>query len=223
MRTWRYHVGLATIEIGSSLLPIWAFVAVTLPLVAIPGASTAVVLRNSIAGGTRAGLLTALGCNGASLCYGLLTTFGFAVALQRWPSVWLLLRIAGVAYLAWLGILSLVRAIRRHGAGARPAARAERDGWRSISSGFLTNVFNPSLAAFYLIVLPQFIPRGAPFAQSALTLTAIHLSMAVSWHTAWACAGNSMARVLSSGWPRRALETVCGAALIALAVTVAWG
>lgn len=204
-------------------MPIWGFVAVTLPLVATPGASTAVVLRNSIAGGARAGLFTALGCNSGSCCYGLLTAFGFAAALQRWPSAWLVLRVSGIAYLGWLGLLSIGRAIKRDEARRAAAVRAEHDVWHSISSGFLTNFFNPSLAAFYLIVLPQFIPRGIPFARSAMTLTAIHVSMAATWHTAWALAGASMARVLSSGWPRRTLEALSAVALLALALKVALG
>lgn len=203
------------------MLPIWAFVAVTLPLVATPGPSTAVVLRNSMAGGARAGLLTAFGCNSASFCYGLLTTFGFAVALQHWPSAWTVLRFSGVGYLGWLGVKSLARAMHRTTAAVASTAHADRDPWHRISSGFLTNFFNPSLAAFYLIVLPQFIPRGAPFARSAITLTAIHIAMAVTWHSTWAFAGASLARVLSSGGPRRALEAITGIALIALAIKVA--
>ncbi|HXG55754.1 MAG TPA: LysE family translocator [Vicinamibacterales bacterium] len=203
------------------MISLWGFVAVTLPLVATPGASTAIVLRNSIAGGARAGLLTALGCNAGSLCYGLLSAFGFAVALQRWPSAWLLLRVAGVACLAWLGLVSL--AVRRDPERVREGSPPEQETWRSVSSGFLTNLLNPSLAAFYLIVMPQFIPRGAPFAQSAMALTAVHISMAVAWHVSWAFAGASMARTLSSGAPRRALDTISGIALLALAIKVALG
>jgi len=205
------------------LLPIWAFVAVTLPLVASPGPSTAVVLRNSIAGGTRAGLLTALGCNTGSVCYGLLTAFGFAVALQRWPSAWTILRITGVGYLGWLGLRSLARAMQPNRDAVQTSTRVDRDAWHRVTSGFLTNFFNPSLAAFYLIVVPQFIPRGVPFARSAMTLTAIHVSMALSWHASWAFAGASLGRVLSSGAPRRAIETVTGIALIALAIKIARG
>jgi threonine/homoserine/homoserine lactone efflux protein len=203
-------------------LPLWGFVAVTLPLVATPGASTAVVLRNSIAGGTRAGLFTALGCNTGSCCYGLLTAFGFGVVLKRWPSAWLLLRVLGIAYLATLGLLSLVRAVGDDRLRTAAAKRAEHDVRHSLSSGFLTNFLNPSLAAFYLIVLPQFIPGGAPFARSAMTLTAVHVAMAATWHSCWAVAGASMARVLSSGWPRRTLEAISGIALLALALKVAW-
>ena len=80
-------------------LNLWAFAAITVPLVATPGASTAVVLRNALAGGVRSGVATALGANAGSLCYGLLTAFGVSVVLQRWPWVWIAVRVAGNAYL----------------------------------------------------------------------------------------------------------------------------
>jgi len=202
-------------------LPVWGFFAVTAPLVMSPGPSTAVVLRNSIGGGTRAGLLTAAGANSGSFCYGLLTAFGFAVAMQRWPSAWLVLRWAGVAYLTWLGLQSLARVVQaRQVARGTPGAPAV-GGWRSFMSGFLTNVLNPSLAAFYLIVLPQFVPREAPFVSSVLILTGIHIAMAVSWHTAWVLAGTTLGRVLSRRRPRQVLDALTGIALIGLALSVA--
>ena len=202
-------------------LPVWGFVAVTAPLVLSPGATTAVVLRNSIAGGSRAGLFTALGANSASICYGLLTAFGFAAALQRWPSVWLALRWAGMAYLAWLGARALVAAVQVRRAAPSVTEPVQRDAWHSLASGYLTNLLNPSLTAFYLILVPQFIPRGAPFARSALTLTVIHVSMAFSWHLAWALAGSTLARVLSHGRPRQALDVITGVALLILAAKLA--
>lgn len=202
-------------------LPVWPFFVVTAPLVLSPGPSTAVVLRNSIAGGTRAGLLTAAGANSGSCCYGLLTAFGFALALQRWPSAWLVLRWGGVTYLTWLGVQSLLRVFRPPAAAAGAAASLPLDGWRSFTSGFLTNVLNPSLAAFYLIVVPQFVPRGAPFASSVMILTGLHIAMAVSWHTAWALTGATLARVLARRRPRQVLEAATGIALIGLALKVA--
>ena len=204
------------------MLPIWGFVAVTLPLVATPGVSTTVVLRNSIGGGARVGVLTAVGCNLGNLSYGFLTAFGFGVALQRWPSVWLVLRVAGVLYLAWLGVRSLLHAVRAPAATARRADPADDDPVRSMTSGFLANVLNPSLVAFYLILVPQFIPREAPFARSALTLSAIHVSMAFPWHCVWAVAGSTLARVLASGRPRRVLDVLTGIALLWLAAKIAW-
>ena len=86
------------------MVHVWPFLAVAVPLVLTPGVSTAVVLRNSINGGTRAGIETAVGANAGSFCYGLLSAFGVALALQRWPGAWALLRFGGVFYLAWLGL-----------------------------------------------------------------------------------------------------------------------
>jgi threonine/homoserine/homoserine lactone efflux protein len=203
------------------VLPVWGFVAVALPLVLTPGASTAVVLRNSIAGGTRAGLLTAVGVNTGSLCYGLLTAFGFALALARWPVAWAVLRAGGVLYLVWLGVQSLRRAIVPPPVPVAEAAAAPSTGSRNLYEGFVTNALNPALATFYLVVLPQFIPRDAPVVRSALTLTAVHIGIAGTWHATWAAAGGTLARTLAAGRPRRALEAITGVALVWLAIAIA--
>jgi threonine/homoserine/homoserine lactone efflux protein len=195
----------------------WGFIAVTAPLVLSPGPSTAVVLRNSVAGGTRAGLLTAAGANTGSFCYGLLTAFGFAAALQHWPPAWVVLRWSGFAYLSWLGVISLLRVIRPPVSAAPRPMEPSRDMWRSFAAGYATNVLNPSLAAFYLIILPQFVPTGSPFASSVLLLAAIHIAMALAWHTSWALAGATLARVLSRRRPRQALDLATGIALVILA------
>ena len=206
---------------------VWAFAAIAVPFVATPGASTAVVLRNSIAGGVRSGVATALGVNTASIGYGVLTAFGMSAALHRWPDVWLGLRVGGIGYLAWLGVRSLWRALaRRHvDAGGWPGAPASAGEStplaRHAREGLLTNTLNPSIATFYLLILPQFIPRTAPFAAGAMLLTAIHVSLALSWHLTWAVAGGSLAAVLGRSRPRRMLEAVTGLALIALAIRLA--
>src|SRR5215210_207629 len=132
-------------------LNLWGFAAIAVPLVATPGASTALVLRSSLAGGVGAGVATAIGTNSGSICYGLLTAFGVAVALQRWPFVWAVLRFAGAAYLAWLGVRSLRVAYSYRAAPAGVSEIAAPPSWsRSVREGFVTNVLNPSLATFYL-------------------------------------------------------------------------
>ena len=206
---------------------VWGFAAVAVPLVATPGASTAVVLRNSVAGGVRSGVATALGANAGSIAYGVLTAFGMSIALQRWPVVWLALRWAGVMYLAWLGARSLVRAVRSAAPDgfrvpAEPASErnpARALGYRQPArEGFLTNALNPSIATFYLIVLPQFIPADVPFARGALLLTAVHVGLALTWHLTWAAAGGTLAAVFGRSRPRRILEACTGAALLILAL-----
>jgi threonine/homoserine/homoserine lactone efflux protein len=203
----------------------WAFAAITVPLVLTPGASTALVLRNSITRGMRSGVRTAVGINAGSIFYGLLTAFGAALALERWPAAWTALRIAGTMYMAWLGLISLRHALGLANraslrAGARedvPAAPLARE----LYEGFITNVLNPSIATFYLLVIPQFVPRGAPVMTGVMLLTAIHVAMAISCHLTWAAAGGTLANALDRSGPRRALEAVSGIALIALALKIA--
>lgn len=193
-----------------------------IPFVMSPGASTALVLRNSVAGGVRAGIETAVGVNAGSAVYGLLTALGIAVLLRQWPVAWMLLRIGGCGYLAWLGLKSLHQAIRGRAHVAAAAAGPRRKLLRhNLSEGFITNLLNPSIAAFYLLIVPQFVPRGAAVAASILTLTAVHVSAAATWHATWATAGGTLARTLGRSGPRRVLEGITGTVLLAIAAKIA--
>ena len=205
--------------ITCTVLPVWSFLAVTLPLVLTPGASTAVVLRNSISGGTRAGVETAAGVNSGSVAYGVLSAFGLAVALRRWPAIWVVLRYAGAGYLAWLALRSLSAAMAPPPQPvAGDVARARRRGpLRNVSEGFLTNLLNPAIATFYLVVVPQFVPPGAPVARSVLLLMTVHVATALTWHLVWAAAGATLARALTAGPARRALDGATAVALLVLA------
>lgn len=202
---------------------LWAYAAITVPFVATPGVSTTVVLRNSVAGGVRSGVATAIGANLGSIGYGLLTAFGVSAALQRWPDIWIALRAGGVGYLAWLGVRSLWRALTFVGSTSPSAATASAgESVRPLGAcareGLITNILNPPIATFYLLVIPQFIPGDAPFVASALLLTAVHVTLALSWHLTWAAAGGSLASALGRTRPRRVLEGATGVALLTLAI-----
>jgi len=199
------------------VIALWPFLAVTIPIVLTPGASTAIVLRNSLQGGTRAGLQTALGANAGSICFGLLSAMGFAIVIGRWPALWSGLRAIGCLYLAWLGLHSLKRAISPPPPLSAPVDSTP-SAHRNFREGFVTNISNPALATFYFILLPQFIPRGASIIRGALMLTAIHVALAFSYHAVWATAGGTLSHLLTSGPARRTLDALAGIALITLAL-----
>ena len=200
----------------------WAFAAIAVPFVMSPGASTALVLRNSVAGGVRAGIETAVGVNAGSVCYGGLTAFGVALLLRRFPMAWTTIRIGGALYLSWLGAISLARAFTGRAAVPPSLASADRRALvRNVGEGFVTNMLNPSIAAFYLLIVPQFVPASAPIAASVLMLTAMHVTLALAWHCSWAAAGGTLSATLSRSGPRRAIEACMGAALLAIAIKVA--
>ena len=204
---------------------LWAFSAVTVPLVLTPGASTAVVLRNSLDGGRRAGVETAVGVNAGSVAYGLLTAAGLSFVLRRWPSLASVLRFSGMAYLAWLAFESFRAAWKEKVPRPRvEGGEGSAAAWRhNLSEGFMTNALNPSIAAFYLLIVPQFIPPGGAVAASALVLTAVHVTIAFTCHTCWAMAGGTLAPVLEGERAGRILHILMGVAMGGLAVKVAVG
>lgn len=212
---------------------LWAFVAVTVPLVLTPGVSTAVVLRTSVTRGTRAALVTTAGLNASSLSYGLMAALGLPAVASGWPIVPVVLRYAGGAYLLWLGGTATVRGIghfRSDSSGTRtrpPASGTLHDHTTAgtpnsqlFVEGFVANTLNPPIAAFYFLILPQFVSPGGAVVRSTLLLTVIHVSMAATWHVAWAVAGGALAARLSEGRPRASLEIATGVALSTLAVAI---
>ena len=198
-------------------------------LVVTPGSATAVVVRNVLYGGRRRGMAAAGGAAAGNTTYAVLSALGLAALFARVPVAFLLLRIGGTAYLAWLGVRSLWDAWRRQPArlpgalessGVGDADRAVRNGF---SQGFANNLVNPAVATFYLVVVPSFLD-GPPAPRPRYVLYAvIHVTMAFAYHSAWVWALHAMRSVWSKPAARRTLETLTGLALLALSARVSGG
>jgi threonine/homoserine/homoserine lactone efflux protein len=198
-----------------------AFVGLAALLVATPGMSTAVVLRNTAEGGRRAGVTTALGIALGNATWATAAGLGLGALLHQWPGALEALRMLGAVCLTWLGVNSLRRAwqLRRDpGDDARQAAHA-RTTTRLVlfGEGTVTNLLNPSIPVFYLASVPQFIGKGDRFAAAFALLGGIHVTMALACHSAYAVAFGRVARALAARGRAWVLHTVTGAALIALA------
>jgi threonine/homoserine/homoserine lactone efflux protein len=196
-----------------------AYLTVTTILVVTPGATTAVVVRNTMAGGRRAGLGVALGAAIANASHAVAAGLGVTMAIGRWPAALEAVRLAGAAYLAWLGLQSLGRAAGLL-AGGLPFLQADGtvhpiDRRASLREGLGVNLLNPAVITFYLVVVPAFIPRGAHgyFA----VLAAVHVGLALLCHAAWATALHHLRAWLGPPRVRRTLEGLMGIALVALA------
>lgn len=200
-----------------------AYLTFTALLVATPGSTTAVVVRNTLIGGPAAGFAVALGAAAANATHATAAGLGLALLFARWPLALTTVRIAGGCYLIWLGINSLYRAaVHPDGGlqlntapdGADTATR--RSGFRQ---GLFVNLLNPPIVTFYLVVVPTFIPAGAPrwyFAALAVT----HVAMALVCHSIWAVGFHTLRRLLQAPSRRRLLEGATGIALLALALRV---
>jgi len=191
-----------------------AFFAFTFVLVVTPGSTTAVVVRNTLEGGRRAGYLTALGAALANTTIAISCGLGLSV----------LIAFAGALFLAWLGLVSLYRALMRHDGGIRlsldpNAAPARSHAGAYVGDGLGINLLSPVIISFYLSVVPSFIPAGGSRLYYS-ELAATHVSLALACHAMWATALDAMRRWFVAPWTRRALQAATGIALIALAIRV---
>ena len=201
-----------------------AFLTFTFILVITPGSTTAVVVRNTLAGGRAAGLTSAAGAALGNTTHAIAAWLGLAIVFARWPLAMTGLRLAGAAFLAWLGLSSLYRAVRYADGGLRivsdgasgsvPEARSG-----SFRQGLTVNLLNPAIATFYLVVVPAFLPAGASRWYFA-ALAAIHITMAFVCHGLWAVAFDRLRRLLSPPLARRIVEAATGVALVGLALRI---
>jgi threonine/homoserine/homoserine lactone efflux protein len=207
--------------IDSSYLAFFTF---TLVLVVTPGSTTAVVVRNTLEGGRRAGYLTALGAALANTIIAISCGFGLSVLLSVWPRSLEAIRIGGALFLSWLGVSSLYRAAMRDDGGIRlsldpDAAPARSHAGAYVGDGLGINLLSPVIISYYLSVVPAFMPAGASrLYYSGLATT--HVGLAIACHAMWATALDFMRRWFVAPWKRRLLQAGTGIALIALAIRV---
>jgi homoserine/homoserine lactone efflux protein len=145
-----------------------AFVAATTLLMVIPGPNVALIVANSVAHGTRFGLLTVAGTASGIVLQLALTVVGASAALDFLASSFEFLRWLGVAYLVWLGIAAW-RAPPVDLTQVKPQARSARGIYLR---GLLVCLTNPKTLLFCGAFLPQFVTPG-PDATRQLVLLAV--------------------------------------------------
>ena len=198
------------------------YLSLTVALVVTPGATTAVIVRNTLASGWRGGIATAAGAAIGNSAHATAAGLGLAVVVAQTPVFLIAIKIAGGLYLAWLGIASLRRIIT---GTALPISEAIISGNDTIAhhhalrEGLTVNLLNPAIATFYLAVVPSFIPERAAHGYY-VQLAAAHVSMAFICHCIWALAMDRLRHLLTKSTARLALEGLTAAALLLLAARV---
>lgn len=202
----------------------FAFVSFSFVLAVTPGATTAVVVRNTLEGGRRAGYLTALGAAAGSVTVAISCALGLSILLAIWPGALDAIRVAGAAFLIGLGSMSLYRAWSQPDGGIRLAGDADAGPARShagayFADGLAVHLLSPVLISYYLSVVPSFVPANASRCYFS-GLAATHVGIAMMCHAMWATALDAMRRWLVQPWRRKALQAASGLALIGLATRI---
>jgi threonine/homoserine/homoserine lactone efflux protein len=197
------------------------FAGVSFVLILVPGPSVLFVIGRALALGRRAALLTVVGNTcGAYVVVGAVA-FGVGAVVERSVLVFTVLKLAGAAYLVWLG----VHAIRQRGSlrEAFHAEGARRGTLRTLGEGFAVGVTNPKTIVFFAAVLPQFVDRARGQVPGQMLLLGLVFNVI-------ALVSDSLWGVVASGareWfvrsPRRlsVVGGVGGLTMIGLGVTVA--
>ena len=202
-----------------NLLP---FLAVSAVVIVAPGPDMALVGRNALFGGRRAGVYTSVGVVLGLAVWSLAASGGVAALLRKSEPAFITLKVVGAVYLVWLGIQALRVAWK--GRGGEPAVSrvvgSQHPPRRALRQGFLSNLANPKIAVFFTSFLPQFASPGASFA-ALLSLGLVFCVMTLVWLVAYGVFVAKAGDVLRRPRIRRAMEGVTGAVLIAFGVRLA--
>ncbi|MGW5424687.1 LysE family translocator [Streptomyces sp. NPDC003943] len=191
-----------------------------------PGPDMAVVTRRAVAAGPGDAVRTVAGITTGLLVWGVLSVAGLAAVLAASATAYTAVRLAGAAYLVFLGVQALFAARRkRHGdadagtaAESIPTPPPSASPWRT---GLVNNVLNPKIAVSYTGLLPTLAPHGlSPHLGMAL-LVLIHAVLTAVWLGGYVLLLTRARVFFSRAAVRRGMERITGAVLIGFGLKVA--
>ncbi|HUQ12571.1 MAG TPA: LysE family translocator [Steroidobacteraceae bacterium] len=202
----------------------WLFIATAVLLIITPGQDTFFILGRSLAGGRNAGIAAALGVSTGTVVHTVLAALGLSALLATSPHAFMAVKLAGAAYLIYIGMKALMT--KGSGlageAGRAEASSADANG-AAFRQGVLTNLLNPKVALFFLALLPQFIDAASTQKVGAfLALGLSFVFLGVLWCVMLAIAAARL-RGLFLRRPSMAnvMNKVAGAVFIGLGIKLA--
>lgn len=200
----------------------WSFVVAITLLTVTPGVDTLLVIRNTSRGGLRDGVLTSVAICAGLFVHALVSSAGISLILLQSAWAFSALKLAGAAYLVWLGLKSLLNARHARGLSLDAGVAHQRVScWLPLREGFLSNVLNPKTIVFYMAFLPQFIAPTDPAILKSLWLAGVHFVIANLWQISVAMMVGGAGRWLSRPRVSRWMEGITGTVMVMLGARLA--
>ena len=185
---------------------------------ATPGPNMLLVLSVSARSGLRAAMATMVGCMTALLAMMSISAAGLGALLQMFPAVFDALRLAGAAYLAYLGVKSWRSPVQDTTEDAATPTPANVETGALFRQGLLVAASNPKAILFAVAFLPQFInPDNAQLPQFGILLATFAV-IEISWYFVYAVSGKRLSAYLRKATVMRAFNRLTGGAFIGFAV-----
>ncbi|MGH8889393.1 MAG: LysE family translocator [Acidothermaceae bacterium] len=205
-----------------------AFSLAALLLTLTPGLDTMFVIRTSIASGPRVGFVGGLGVGLGTLTWGCASAAGVTAVLVASKLAFDVLRIAGAAYLTFVGARMLynsrrtVEPFRREqAAGTGWAPGRSSSGIEAFRTGLFTNLLNPKVGVFYMTLLPQFVPAHVPVFAFSVMLASIHVAEGTAWFAVLTATTARVRRVLARAAVKRWLDRLTACVFIGFGARLA--
>jgi threonine/homoserine/homoserine lactone efflux protein len=207
------------VTLGTAVL---TFALVAGALTITPGLDTALVLRAALTRSRREAMATAAGIVAGLFVWGAAAAAGVSALLAASELAYDVLRYAGAAYLVWFGGRLVVRALHSRTAVEQPAGAEAGSSWRAARLGLATNLLNPKVGAFYVALLPQFLPPGSDPLAVGLLLAGVHALLSVVWFALLIGLAAALSRWLRRPATVRVIDGITGTALVGFGVRLAF-
>ncbi len=200
-----------------------AFLGVAILVIVTPGQDTALTIRNTLVGGRGPGIVTAAGVASGQFIWTAATSAGLAALIVASEPVFTALKLAGAAYLIFLGAQALYAALQPRGADSKANVVLPHRLGRiaAYRQGVLSNLGNPKMAVFFSSLLPQFITPGHASFETLLMLGLLFNAMTLTWLTCYALVVARVGDVLRRDRVRRSMEALTGLVLVGLGLRLA--
>jgi len=201
---------------------IFAFLGVAALLIVTPGPDMALIAKHALGGGQRAGLLASAGVLTGLVGWALLAALGLAALLSASATAFAVLKLAGSAYLVFIGLQTLWQSRQTPAADtdlqATPSTNSRLTPYRQ---GLFSNLLNPKVGLFYTTFLPQFVAADDPFLTKTVLLALLHLILSVAWLVWYVRIVVKASEMLRRPIVRRWLDRTTGAVLVGLGLRLA--
>ena len=198
---------------------LWLFFLALAVVLLLPGPDMILLLQTGARQGRGPALATAIGLGIARACHVALAALGLAALFKAAPWTFEVVRLAGAAYLLWIG-LHCLRSTLLPPLYAEAASNRHRQWRTAIRRGLLTNLLNPKALLFCSVLLPQFIVHdGTPVLSQFAVLGALLVCIGLMFDSAYALTGAALGRWLQHHpTAQRVQQWLFGSLLIGFAV-----
>ncbi len=197
-----------------------AFVGISLLLSVTPGPDMAVVTKNALAHGRRGVILTTTGIAVALAVWITATAVGLSALLRTSAELLFVLKIIGAAYLAYLGLSTLIES-RRKPVDLLATAPPPGPATAIFRQGFLSAISNPKLGVFFVTFLPQFVEPGQQVLPTLLELGLIFAVIGWTWMNVYGLLITRLRDFITAPRVRQWMSRITGVVLLGFGARLA--